>query len=66
MLLKRQLARIVMIGALAMAPTGTRLLSAGGYPPGCGWCGSPAPKAQATTAQPSPFFVLWTILSALF
>jgi len=50
MRLKGQLARILVVGGLAVMTTG--IASAGGCCIGCEWCGSPAPKvAHAIAAQ---------------
>jgi hypothetical protein len=61
MRLKGQLARILMVGGLAVMTAG--LSQAGG---GC-WCGNPAPKAvsQSVTAQPNVFSAFWTFLLSL-
>ena len=65
MRLKRQVTHLLVLGGLAAITTG--IASAGGYPPGCGWCGSPAPKAMSQTVavQPSLFSAIWTTLLTL-
>jgi len=65
MRLKRQFAQLLMLGGLAIAPTGTNILSAGGCPPCC-WCGSPhSAVSQSVTAEPSVFSTFWAFLRSL-
>ena len=63
-MLKKQFARLMVIGGLAVMTAGTSL--AGGCN-GCCWCGSPAPKAVSVsmTAPPSLFSTFLTVLSIL-
>ena len=62
MQLKKQLARLLVVGGLAVITTG---ISQAGF---CGedqWCWHPKAVSQPMTGQPSLFATLWTILSAV-